>query len=88
METKTLKRLIFRVAAIKRMFQRDIADGDVRYALATGRTVREYPDERSYPLRTVTAAPRSRPIRVVIAEDPDSTEVLILTAYPQTKEPR
>jgi hypothetical protein len=87
METKTLKTLIFRVAAIKRMFQREIADGDVRYVLAAGKTVQEYPDGRSYPLRRVTAAPRSRPIQVVIAEDPRSREVIILTAYPQTKEP-
>jgi hypothetical protein len=86
METKTLQRPVFRVSAIKRMFQRDIADGDLRYVLATGKTVREYQAGRSFPIRTAAASPRSRSIRVVIAEDPTAGEGIILTAFPQDQE--
>ncbi len=86
METKTLKSLVFRVSAIKRMFQREIPDGDLRYVLATGKTLREYQADSSYAFRTVAASPRSRSIRVVIAEDQRAGEVIILTAYPQDQE--
>ncbi len=81
MEANKLKKLVFRVAAIKRIFQGEIADGDLRYVLATGKTVEEYPGEGPYPLKTLTASPRSRPTRVVVAEDRTSNEVIILTAY-------
>jgi len=36
-------RLVFRVHALRRMFQRRISEADVREVLATGETIEAYP---------------------------------------------
>jgi hypothetical protein len=42
------ERLIFRVHAIQRVFQRGVTVEDVRQALATGETIENYPDDTPY----------------------------------------
>ena len=46
-------RLVFRVHAIQRMYQRTISAAEVRHVIATGETVEDYPDDTPYPSRLV-----------------------------------
>jgi hypothetical protein len=41
-------RLVFRVHAIRRMFQRHISEKEVRHVLETGETIETYPEDRPY----------------------------------------
>lgn len=43
--------LVFRVHAIKRMFQRQISKDDVRHVLETGEAIEAYPHDTPYPSR-------------------------------------
>ena len=44
-------RLVFRVYAIRRMFQRHISEKEVRHVLETGETIETYPEDGPYPSR-------------------------------------
>jgi hypothetical protein len=46
-------RLVFRLHAVQRMFQRAISEIDVSAVLATGETIETYPDDTPYPSRLV-----------------------------------
>lgn len=46
-------RLVFRVHAIRRMFQRHISEQEVRHALETGETIETYTEDSPYPSRLV-----------------------------------
>jgi hypothetical protein len=61
------QRLVFRVHAIQRMFERGIAKEDVRQALSTGKTIEAYPEDQPYPSRLVLGWIGTRPIHVVVA---------------------
>jgi len=45
----TSNRLVFRVHAIRRMFERRISDEDIRYILQTGEVIENYLDDSPYP---------------------------------------
>ncbi len=75
------ERLVFRVHAIQRMFEREISKKDVRQVLATGKTVEAYPDDEPYPSRLVLGWSGSRPIHVVVADHPTQDEMIVITVY-------
>ncbi|MFQ5853707.1 MAG: DUF4258 domain-containing protein [Candidatus Binatia bacterium] len=74
-------RLVFRVHAIQRMFQRGIGEEDVRQALSTGETIEEYPDDTPYPSRLILGRHGSRPLHVVVADNTDTQENIVITVY-------
>jgi hypothetical protein len=51
MPDKQNKRIIFRIHAIRRMFQRGITEGQVLQVIENGQTIEEYPDDSPYPSR-------------------------------------
>ena len=55
-------RLVFRVHAIQRMFQRHICEEDIRHVLATGEIIESYPDDSPYPSFLVLDFCGARPI--------------------------
>jgi len=73
--------LVFRVHAVQRMFEREISKEDVRRALETGKTIETYPDDEPYPSRLVLGWSGSRPIHVVVAENPAWHETIVITVY-------
>lgn len=82
--------LIFRVHAIRRMFERGVSREDVTRALEHGHTIEDYPDDVPYPSRLVLGWSGSRPLYLVVAEDPASRELIVVTVYepdPQRWEP-
>jgi hypothetical protein len=74
-------RLIFRVHAIRRMFQRHISAQEVRHALETGETIETYPEDSPYPSRLVLGWCGSRPLHVVVADDTEGQETIVITVY-------
>lgn len=74
-----LDRLVFRVHAIQRMFQRAIDADDVRYVLKTGEVIERYPSDTPYPSYLVLGWRPSRP--VVAADDVVSEETIVITVY-------
>lgn len=76
-----MPRLVFRVHAIQRMFQRRISMEDVKHVLATGETIEEYPDDAPYPSRLIAGRRGGRPLHVVIADNKESNEGIVVTAY-------
>lgn len=75
------ERLIFRVHAIQRMFQRGVTVEDIRQVLATGETIENYPNDTPYPSRLVLGRPGSRPLHVVFAENKAMREIIVVTVY-------
>lgn len=76
------ERLVFRVHAIERMFQRGVTVEDVRQVLATGETIQNYPDDNTpYPSRLVLGRLGSRPLHVVFAENKAMREIIVVTVY-------
>ncbi|MBS0654150.1 MAG: DUF4258 domain-containing protein [Verrucomicrobia bacterium] len=73
--------LIFRVHAIKRMLERDIAVEDVKQVLLDPKILKEYVDDRPYPSYLVLGWKDRRPIHLVVALNNEANETIIVTAY-------
>lgn len=78
---KNLKKLTFRVHAIKRMFERHIDESDVRHALETGEVIEKYDDDTPYPSALVLGWRNGRPLHVVVADNPEDREIIVITVY-------
>ena len=74
-------KLVFRVHALQRMFERRIGVEEVRHALATGETLESYPDDLPYPSRLVLGTSSGRPLHVVTAENAGADETIVITVY-------
>jgi uncharacterized protein DUF4258 len=76
-----LPRLIFRVHALRRMFQRQISEADVREVLTSGQIIEAYPNDIPHPSRLVLGWRGTRPLHVVIADDAEAEETIVVTVY-------
>ncbi|EKD98396.1 MAG: hypothetical protein ACD_23C00459G0002 [uncultured bacterium] len=72
---------IFRSHAIKRMFERSVGPEDMRHVPTTGKTIREYPDDTSYPSRLILGWVADKPLHVVVAVDAGTEASIIITVY-------
>ena len=76
-----LSKLVFRAHAVRRMYERQISDADVRHVLESGETIENYPDDRPYPSRLILGWHGSRPIHVALADNLEENETIVITAY-------
>ncbi len=74
-------KFVFRVHAIRRMFQRKISVADVRHVLEAGEVIESYPDDTPYPSRVLLGWSGARPLHVVVADNAKSDEVIVVTVY-------
>jgi hypothetical protein len=74
-------RVVFRVHAIQRMYQRSISEPEVRDVIATGEIVEDYPDDTPYPSRLLLGWHGQRPLHVVVADNRDDKENIVITVY-------
>ncbi len=74
-------RIVYRVHAIQRMFERHISEADVEHILATGEVIEGYPDDAPYPSRLIQGVCGSRPLHVVVADNLEDREMIVITAY-------
>ena len=76
-----MHRLVFRVHAIERMFERRITEEDVREVVGKGETIEHYPEDSPYPSRLILGWQGSRPIHVVVADQKEENELIVITVY-------
>lgn len=75
-----MSKLIFRVHAVQKMFERNISRENVRDVIDNGEIIREYPDDSPFPSRLMLGWDDERPLHVVAADN-DEGETIIITAY-------
>jgi hypothetical protein len=75
------ERLVFRVHAIQRMYQRSISAEEVRIVIKTGETIEDYPADFPYPSRLVLGWHGLRPVHVVVADNTIDRENIVITVY-------
>ena len=73
--------LVFRVHAIRRMFQRRISEEDVKQVATTGEMIETYPTNKPFPSRPILGWSGARPIHVVAADNAQAQETIIVTVY-------
>ena len=76
-----MTRLVFRVHAVQRMFQRHVTVEDVRHVLETGELLETYPNDQPYPSRLVVGWCASRPLHLVVAQNVAQDETIVITVY-------
>jgi hypothetical protein len=74
-------KVVFRVHAIERMFERDISEADVRDVLGNGEVIQTYPDDLPFPSRLMLGYCGGRPLHVVAGDDPEETATVVITVY-------
>jgi hypothetical protein len=74
-------KLVYRVHAVQRMFQRRISEDDVRYVLDAGEVIEEYPEDAPYPSRLILGDREKRFLHVVVAENTLHEETIVITVY-------
>ncbi len=75
------RRIIFRIHAIQRMFERGIDETDVRAVLTTGEMIEDYPTDTPYPSRLLLGWRGIRPLHVVAAYNAADDETIVITVY-------
>lgn len=75
------RRLVFRVHAIQKMFERRVGREDVHQVLCTGEVLREYPEDAPFPSRLVLGWRGDRPLHVVAADDEEGESIFVITVY-------
>lgn len=79
-------KLVFRVHALRRMFERQITIDDVAAVLRSGQTIEDYPDDKPYPSRLVLGWKGERPVHVVVADNLSENELIVGTVYQPSPE--
>lgn len=75
------KRLIFSGHAVRRMFERQIRDGDVRSVIASGEVIASYPDDSPLPSCLILGFVKGVPLHVVVAMDSQGGTCYVVTVY-------
>ena len=74
-------KVLFRVHAVQRMFERNISVKKVSQALQSGETIEDYSTEMPEPSRLILGFQGKRPFHVVTSENPKVNEITIITVY-------
>jgi uncharacterized protein DUF4258 len=74
-------RIIFRIHAVQRMFERSISVKRVSHALQTGEIIEDYSTEMPEPSRLILGFQGKHPFHVVTSENPETNEITIITVY-------
>ncbi len=74
-------RLVFRVHALMRMFERHISVEDIQAVVSKGETIEDHPDDSPYPSRLVLGWRGTRPLHVVVARNLSENELVVITVY-------
>jgi len=72
---------VFRIHAVRRMFQRGIDEKEVKDILENGETIEEYPDDTPFPSRLALGWSARGPLHVVVADNQKSGERIVVTVY-------
>lgn len=74
-------KVLFRVHAVQRMFERNISVKAVIRALQSGKPIEDYSAEMSEPSRLILSFEGKRPFHVVMTENIEENTTTIITVY-------
>lgn len=74
-------KILFRIHAVQRMFERRISAKKVTQALQAGETIEDYSSETPEPSRLILGFQGKRPFHVVVSENPQADETTVITVY-------
>jgi hypothetical protein len=74
-------RIIYRIHAIQRMFERRVSDENVRQVLQSGEMIEDYSDDMPHPGGLISGRRGNRPLHVVMAENTKDDELVVITVY-------
>jgi hypothetical protein len=74
-------KIIFRIHAIERMFERGIGISEIRAGLEKGEAIEHYVDEATYPGRLIMFSSGKKNLHVVVADNTSDGEVIVVTGY-------
>jgi hypothetical protein len=74
-------KIIYRVHAVQRMFERKVSGRRVREALETGETIEDYSSEMPEPSHLILGFQGKRPFHVVTSENPQENKITVITVY-------
>ena len=74
-------RILFRVHAVQRMFERNVSAKKVSQALQSGQTIEDYSVETTEPSRLILGFQGKRPFHVVASENQENNITTIITVY-------
>ena len=74
-------RILFRVHALERMFERNVPVKKVSQAVQTGEIIEDYSAEMPEPSRLILGFQGKRPFHIVTSENPVTNEITIITVY-------
>ena len=74
-------KIIFRVHAVERMFERNISARKVSQVLHGGETIEDYSTEMQELGRLILGFQGKHPIHVIASENPETNEITIITVY-------
>jgi hypothetical protein len=76
-----MTKILYRVHAVQRMFEREISPVKVRKALEVEDVIEDYSSEMPEPSRLMMGFQGKRPFHVVTSEDPEANEITVITVY-------
>ncbi|MBI4193513.1 MAG: DUF4258 domain-containing protein [Betaproteobacteria bacterium] len=74
-------KVIYRVHAVRRMFERGITEAEVARVLSEGEEIAAYPDDTPYPSRLLLGWRGDHPLHVVAAYNEQDGEQIVITVY-------
>ena len=74
-------KILFRVHAVQRMFERNISVKKVSQALQSGETIEDYSTEMPEPSRLILGFQGKHPFHVVTSENPEINRITVITVY-------
>ena len=74
-------KLLFRIHAVQRMFERNISVKKVSQALQSGETIEDYSSEMPEPSRLNLGFQGKHPFHVVTSENSETNQITIITVY-------
>jgi hypothetical protein len=77
----TNSKLLFRVHAVQRMFERNISLKKVSQAIQSGEKIEDYSAEMPEPSHLILGFQGKRPFHVVTSTNPETKEKTIITVY-------
>jgi len=79
-------KFIYRIHAVKRMFERDIDEKEIEETILTGEIIEKYEDDKPYPSYLALKFFNNKPLHVVYAINKEDNEYIVITAYYPDKE--
>ena len=76
------EQLVYRVHALRRMFERHVGTTDVETVLAHGEVIENYPGDFPYPSRLLLGWVGTRPLHVVVAIDAAGRNIIVTVYEP------